>query len=121
MVAQNKNSKTSLKLLILGLLFCAFSNTASYGQSEAGGVIAGEQAKEVPYHPQAAEKQLDRSGDKSGKRSFSGYSRKEKASERTDDKDTSAKGTQNGETSSEEASTLSFNIFLYVLDRFKED
>ncbi|MDN3689023.1 hypothetical protein [Cyclobacterium jeungdonense] len=105
----------------MGLLFCVFSIEASFGQSEAGGVIAGEQVNEVSYHPQTPEKRLDKSSGKSEKRSFSGYSKNENGSERSDYQGISDKGTQNGEASSEEVSTLSFNIFLYVLDRFKED
>ncbi|WP_162342635.1 hypothetical protein [Cyclobacterium salsum] len=121
MFTQNKISKICLKILFLGILFCVFSTTLSYGQKEAGEIIAGEQDKEVSYHPHVSEKQLDKPSEKSEKRSFSGYSRADKDPDRSVYQDISDKEIENGETSSEEGSTLSFNIFLYVLDRFKED
>ncbi len=121
MFTQNKVSKISLKILFLGILFCGFSTTLSYGQEEAREIIAGDQDKEVSYHPEVSEKQFDKPSEKSEKRSFSGYSRADRVPDQSVYQDISDKETQNGETSSEEGSTLSFNIFLYVLDRFKED
>lgn len=84
--------------------------------------IAGEQRAEASYHPQKNGKQLENPKIKSAERSFSGYLKGENLSEQTTtSKDSGERGAYNSEKSSEEASTLSFNIFLYVLDRFKED
>lgn len=113
--------KISLKFLFAGLIFCALAVSTASGQTAEERILSDKERKELPYHPQTSENQLDKSTKPSGDRSFSGYTREENTTKKPKYKEMGERENLTGEASSEEVSTLSFNIFLYVLDRFKED
>ncbi|WP_073095693.1 hypothetical protein [Cyclobacterium lianum] len=91
-----------------------------YGQTEQDVEFKVPEKTEKPYHPSHTEKEFEKV--ESG--SLSGYALKRAGDSRGDKKkytDHSEKSDWSEEETAEEVSTLSFNIFLYVLDRFKED
>ncbi|WP_375584886.1 hypothetical protein [Cyclobacterium xiamenense] len=102
-------------------MFCFFAVSAAKGQTEERSIPSDIREKEAPYHPQSAEKPAEQSSKQAADRSFSGYTLEKNGSKKPKYKELGDEGHSGGETSSEEVSTLSFNIFLYVLDRFKED
>lgn len=119
MSPQNLISKIVLKVASFSFLFCMFFTFNLYGQSEKEVEFTDQAKKEKAYHPSTSEIEK-----KANQDTFSGYSSKKGENslrERNKYKDHSDKSDWNGEEVSEEVSTLSFNIFLYVLDRFKED
>ncbi|NHE59474.1 hypothetical protein [Cyclobacterium plantarum] len=119
MSSQNLILKTAFKAVIFGCLFCVFFTVNLFGQSEKDVVIADPTKKEKAYHPSTSENEK-----RTNQETFSGYSAKKDQDllrESNKYKDHSEKSDWKKEEVSEEVSTLSFNIFLYVLDRFKED
>jgi len=111
----------NLKFLFAGLIFCAVAVSAANGQTTEEPILSDKHRKDLPYHPQTSENLTDKSTKPSGDRSFSGYTRDENATKKPKYKEMGERENLSGETTSDEVSTLSFNIFLYVLDRFKED
>ncbi|MFO7823715.1 MAG: hypothetical protein R6V72_07225 [Cyclobacterium sp.] len=120
MSSQNFISNILFQSALIGCLFCFLVVGKLYGQSEQDVEFVEPPKKEKAYHPSTTEKKIKRAN----RSTLSGYSSKEGGAainERKKYKDHSEKSDWKNEDISEEVSTLSFNIFLYVLDRFKED
>ena len=107
--------KLLFSVIIVGSinLFCNKVNAQSERE------VSEERKNETAYHPELSEKKV-----KPETNEISGYTtdQKEIAIKRNNKyREHKFSDTEINEKGNDEMSTLSFNIFLYVLDRFKEE
>ena len=120
MICQNNIRILFYKPFILGVLFFCFISGETFSQNDDGNVYNYVQQKAVWKKTEMIQ------GEKSenNKNRFIGYDNEmiQKSSQSKEIllQEKKSDGVK-GSTANEESSTLSLNIFLYVLDAFKED
>ena len=114
LLSTNKISFRFRKPLILGFLFCSLVTFSAAGQ--------GERTKSHEDIPAEFESHSDHAGQDFSDNQTSGSEAKgSKAIIKKENKEQLYKHHGEKEVKKEGMSTLSFNLFLYVVDRFKED
>ncbi|MFC4873886.1 hypothetical protein [Negadavirga shengliensis] len=111
--------KTGSVFSFLGILFCFLYSTELKAQSEGDLVLPGEIKSEHSYKDTTSPTQAVASEESAS--DYSPLNRDRNIP--NEEKEQKPEYSQNREKQikNEEMSTLSFNIFLYVLDRFRED
>ncbi|MDO6437986.1 hypothetical protein Q4534_11230 [Cyclobacterium sp. 1_MG-2023] len=120
MICQNNIRILSSKPFILGALFFCFLSGETFSQKEDGNVYNYVQQKATLKKTEI----IQGENSENNKNRFIGYDneliQKSSQSKEILFQEKKADGVKNN-TANEETSTLSLNIFLYVLDTFKED
>ena len=116
MQSQNKISFPCKKVLVIGFLFCSIVNFDVLGQEERGKAILDTPAGydhitgvDGSDHADLENKSLER------------VTTKKLSTQEPENNEQVYKQGEEKEVKKEGMSTLSFNLFLYVVDKFKED
>lgn len=124
MLEQNIISSISTKGLFLILVFCAFGNFDTFGQGDKDKYLPDvPKTTENPIHFESPESaNYDHKIDVNNK--YNSTSKETKASTNQNPirkENPIYKQGSDKEVKKEGMSTLSFNLFLYIVDKFKED
>lgn len=115
MQSQNKISFPCRKVLVIGFLFCSIISFNALGQEERGTAIVDNPAE---YDHITV---VDGSGHSDLENKSPERVTTRKLSQESENNEQAYKQGGEKDVKKEGMSTLSFNLFLYVVDKFKED